>query len=86
MNLALVVELAFEATPERLAARPVHRQRLERLHAEGVLFAAGPFADDSGAMWTFFMLCGRLEASLVFRRHFLPAKGTEGISAVSTPR
>ncbi|MEL3949933.1 MULTISPECIES: YciI family protein [Streptomyces] len=51
----LILELAFtaDATPERLAARPAHRQRLTRLHAEGRLVAAGPFADDSGAVLIF---------------------------------
>ncbi|GAB3984383.1 hypothetical protein GCM10029978_093920 [Actinoallomurus acanthiterrae] len=49
----LIVELAFTESPERLAARPAHRQFLARLHAEGRLIAAGPWADDSGAMLIF---------------------------------
>jgi uncharacterized protein YciI len=53
MESFFVIELAFDANPERLAARPAHRQRLQRLHADGVLYAAGPFDDDSGAMLIF---------------------------------
>src|SRR5262249_14737708 len=34
---------------ERLAARPAHRAVLARLHHEGLLVAAGPWADDMGA-------------------------------------
>ncbi|MFG3259484.1 YciI family protein [Streptomyces sp. NPDC048172] len=49
----LILELAFSATPERLAARPAHRDVLARLHAEGKLLAAGPWADDSGALLVF---------------------------------
>jgi uncharacterized protein YciI len=51
----LIVELAFAPTPadERLAARPAHRERLVRLRAEGRLIAAGPWADDSGALLVF---------------------------------
>ncbi|MEV0408173.1 YciI family protein [Actinoallomurus sp. NPDC050550] len=49
----LIVELAFTEHPERLAARPAHRQFLARLHADGRLIAAGPWADDSGAMLIF---------------------------------
>lgn len=49
----IVVELAFEATPERLSARPAHRALLEKLHAEGSLHGAGPWADDSGALLIF---------------------------------
>jgi uncharacterized protein YciI len=49
----LIVELAFTASPERLAARPAHRDFLGRLHREGSLVAAGPWADDSGALLVF---------------------------------
>ncbi|MGH9209254.1 MAG: YciI family protein [Acidimicrobiales bacterium] len=48
-----VVELAFGGNPERLAARPAHRERLQRLHESGILRLAGPFADDSGALLIF---------------------------------
>ena len=49
----LIVELAFAASPERVAARPAHRAVLARLHQEGQLVAAGPWADDTGAMLIF---------------------------------
>lgn len=49
----IVLELAFDDTPQRLAARPAHRQRLAELHASGALVMAGPFADDSGALLVF---------------------------------
>ncbi|GIF37132.1 YciI family protein [Actinoplanes xinjiangensis] len=45
-----IVELAFTSAPERLAARPVHRERLTGLHRDGVVRMAGPLADDSGAL------------------------------------
>ena len=46
----IAIELALSPTPERLAARPAHRALLADLHARGVVHAAGPFADDSGAL------------------------------------
>lgn len=38
---------------ERLAARPDHRAWLTRLHDDGRLVNAGPFADESGALLIF---------------------------------
>lgn len=58
----LVLELHFTAAPDRLAARPAHRERLARLHREGVLRAAGPWADDSGALLVFDTTRDRLDA------------------------
>ncbi|GAA3755411.1 YciI-like protein [Plantactinospora mayteni] len=50
----IVVEVRFTGDPAvRLAARPAHRELLARLHAEGGLVAAGPWADDSGALLLF---------------------------------
>lgn len=49
----IVLELAFDDSSERLAARPAHRRRLAGLHESGVLVMAGPFADDSGALLVF---------------------------------
>ncbi|WP_406038628.1 YciI family protein [Micromonospora sp. NBC_00898] len=48
-----IVELAFTDAPERLAARPAHRERLTALHAEGTVRITGPLADDSGAVLVF---------------------------------
>jgi uncharacterized protein len=48
-----VLELAFGDDERRLAARPAHRERLTRLHAEGRLVMAGPWDDDSGALLIF---------------------------------
>lgn len=48
-----IVELAFTDAPERLAARPAHRERLTALHAKGTVRITGPLADDSGAVLVF---------------------------------
>lgn len=49
----IVLELAFDDSPARLAARPAHRDLLTTLHASGQLVMAGPLADDSGALLVF---------------------------------
>jgi uncharacterized protein len=48
-----VLELAFDDSPQRLAARPAHRERLAELHADGLLVLAGPWRGDTGAMLIF---------------------------------
>ncbi len=48
-----IVELELRETPERMAARPAHRDRLTGLHERGVVSMAGPLADDSGAVIVF---------------------------------
>ena len=45
-----IVELAFTDAPERLAARPAHRDRLAALHRTGAVRMAGPLADGTGAV------------------------------------
>ncbi|KRV47600.1 hypothetical protein AQ490_06830 [Wenjunlia vitaminophila] len=60
----LIVELAFTGAPERLAARPAHRAHLNRLHQEGHLLAAGPWADESGALLVFTVDRPELDAIL----------------------
>ncbi|MER7794389.1 YciI family protein [Streptomyces sp. NPDC097640] len=60
----LIVELAFTATSERLAARPAHRVLLQRLHEEGLLVTAGPWADDTGALLVFDTERGKLDRLL----------------------
>lgn len=46
----ICIELSFTDDPARLAARPAHRQRLVDMQARGLLLAAGPWGDDSGAL------------------------------------
>ena len=53
VGVMICVELAFANDPRRLAARTAHRQRLAELHQRGVLEAAGPWEDDSGALLIF---------------------------------
>ncbi|GAA3780415.1 YciI family protein [Streptomyces phyllanthi] len=48
-----LVELSFTDAPERLAARPAHREKLAALHEKGRVRMAGPLADDSGAVLVF---------------------------------
>jgi uncharacterized protein len=48
-----VVELTFDDNPDRLAARPAHREKLHDLRERGLLRKAGPWADDSGALLIF---------------------------------
>lgn len=45
-----MIELHFLPTPERLAARPAHRDRLTTLYENGIVRMAGPLADDTGAV------------------------------------
>jgi uncharacterized protein YciI len=46
-----VLELAFTRDNDRrLQVRPAHREYLGRLHEEGRLETAGPWADDTGAL------------------------------------
>ncbi|GLP72810.1 hypothetical protein TUSST3_94260 [Streptomyces sp. TUS-ST3] len=73
----LVVELAFTPAPERLAARPAHRVALGRLHAEGKLFAAGPWADDQGAMLVFAVERAELEEILAADPYYRSTPGVE---------
>ncbi len=48
-----VVELKYDDNPERLQRRPAHRQLLAEWHEAGVVRAAGPFDDGTGAMLVF---------------------------------
>ena len=46
-----VLELAFTRdNVRRLEIRPAHREYLRRLHQDGRLESAGPWADDSGSI------------------------------------
>jgi uncharacterized protein YciI len=53
MSGMYAVLLAFSDDTARLALRPGHRERLAELAADGKLLAAGPWADDSGALLVF---------------------------------
>ncbi|SEP75870.1 hypothetical protein SAMN05216188_101397 [Lentzea xinjiangensis] len=45
------VELVFGPDQEkRLAVRPAHREYIASLAGKGVVLAAGPYADDTGAL------------------------------------
>ncbi|MCG8924642.1 YciI family protein [Lentzea sp. CC55] len=45
------VELVFGTDSEkRLAVRPAHREYIASLAEKGVVLAAGPYADDTGAL------------------------------------
>jgi len=50
----IAVQLAYQnPDPDRIALRPQHRERLQKLTDEGKIFGAGPWADDSGALIVF---------------------------------
>lgn len=49
----IAVQLSFSDDPDRMAGRPAHRERLRQLHADGQVLAAGPWADDTGALVIF---------------------------------
>jgi uncharacterized protein len=75
-----VLELAFGDDERRLAARPAHRERLARLHAEGRLALAGPWADDSGALLIFRTDEPGLRAIIAADPYYT----TPGVTIVST--
>ncbi|WP_306233494.1 YciI family protein [Agrococcus beijingensis] len=49
----IAVITSFTDDPTRLELRPRHRELLTEMHEEGLLVAAGPFADQSGALLLF---------------------------------
>lgn len=75
-----IVELALTGTPERMAARPAHRERLAGLHERGVVAMAGPFADDSGAVIV-FDVAGEVELRELLAAD--PYLATPGVSVTS---
>ncbi len=50
-KFAAIVKIGDQAA--RDAARPVHREYLDKLTAEGKLFEAGPFADGAGSLFIY---------------------------------
>jgi uncharacterized protein YciI len=50
MKFAVILE--YEADKEKVkASHPAHREYLRRFLENGQLRAAGPFAEDAGALW-----------------------------------
>lgn len=49
----IAVILSFSDDPARLELRPRHRELLGGLHERGILVAAGPFEDQTGALLVF---------------------------------
>jgi uncharacterized protein len=76
-----VVELSFTDAPQRLAARPAHRERLQSLHADGVVKMAGPYPDGSGALLVFDVAD---QAALDETLAADPYYTTEGVTIVRT--
>ncbi|MGW4676988.1 YciI family protein [Micromonospora taraxaci] len=75
-----ILELSFGDEPDRLAARPAHRERLQALHQEGRLAMAGPFSDDSGALLIFDVADAEALAAIVAED---PYYRTPGVTIVS---
>ena len=74
-----VVELAFDDDPRRLAARPAHRERLRRAHADARLVLAGPLAGDTGALLVFDLDAAAATAELAADPYYT----TPGVTVVS---
>ncbi|TNH29829.1 hypothetical protein FHG89_10860 [Micromonospora orduensis] len=75
-----ILELSFGAEPDRLAARPAHRERLQALHQEGRLAMAGPLSDDSGALLIFDVPDAEALAAVIAED---PYYRTPGVTIVS---
>lgn len=72
----IAVELTFTDAPERIAARGAHRALLATLHRDGrSLLAAGPWADDSGALLVFAADAAAVERLLAADPYY----GTPGV-------
>ena len=72
--------LAFSDDPARLEGRPAHRERLAALRDEGKLLAAGPYADESGAL-LLFRVDSRAEADEIVAAD--PYYSGPGVTVVS---
>ena len=76
----IAIELALSPTPARLAARPAHRAIVADLHARGIVHAAGPWADDSGAL---ILVDGDLAAAEEVLAADPYYRSTDGVRVVS---
>ena len=74
------LELAFSDDPARLTGRPAHRERLMAHREAGRLLAAGPYADESGAL-LLFRVESRAEADEIVAAD--PYYSGPGVSVVS---
>ena len=74
------LELSFSDDPARLEGRPAHRERLAALRDEGKLLAAGPYADESGAL-LLYRVDTRAEAEAIVADD--PYYSGPGVSVVS---
>jgi uncharacterized protein YciI len=74
------LELGFSDDPARLEGRPAHRDRLVALRDAGQLLAAGPYADESGAL-LLFRVDSRTEAEEIVAAD--PYYSGPGVSVVS---
>lgn len=75
----VVLELTFDNTADRLAARPAHRRRLAELHDAGKLLMAGPWLDDSGALLIFRSTRAELDAIMAADPYY----ATAGVTVVA---
>ncbi|MEV0567102.1 YciI family protein [Dactylosporangium sp. NPDC050588] len=57
-----LLELAFDGSPDRLAVRPAHRERLRVLHEAGRVVMAGPYSDETGALLLFDVTAKEFDA------------------------
>ena len=74
------LELRLSETPERLAARPAHRELLGRLHQDGIVKMAGPYADGTGAL-VLFDVAEKAEADQLIASD--PYYSTNGVEIAS---
>ena len=72
-----ILEIATADTPERLAARPAHREGLAKLHAEGKLPMAGPLADGSASVVIFDVATREDVEALMAADPYYASKGVE---------
>ena len=76
----IAVQVAFAPDAQaRLALRPAHREKLAALHVDGKLVAAGPYADESGALLLFDADRAAVEAAIAADPYYR----AQGVTVVS---